>query len=161
MEKKESLKNLPEADYNLWWWISQMHASINQSREYELARYGLSWIQSAVLFTVNSINGNATPTEISHWLMRKKNTVSELLTRMEKRGMIKRVKDAHQKKQVNILLTQKGREMYSRSNKRESLKNIFSCLSKEEHQQLRLLCCKLRNRVAEIDGRKHNLPWPL
>jgi DNA-binding MarR family transcriptional regulator len=62
---------------------------------------------------------------------------------MEKQGLIKRIKDPGNHKRVKIISTDKGDKAYYRSIERESIHNMFSCLSKEEQQQLTTCLVKI------------------
>ena len=91
-------------------------------------------MQAGVLFILDAIEGKATPTEISRWLLREPHTVSVLLTRMEREGLVSKAKDPGKKSTVTVTLTEKGRQALGQSRERESIREIMSCLSDEERQ---------------------------
>jgi len=93
-------------------------------------------MKAAVLFIVDSIGDEATPAEISRWLLRKSHSVSGLLDRMEKDRLITKTKNLHKKNLVRVTITEKGRKALALSLKRESINNTLSILSKEEQEQL-------------------------
>jgi len=126
-----------------------------KARGKELSRYGVTVEQASILFVIQAIGGKSTPAEISKWMLREPHTISSILTRMEKEGLITKRKDSSNKGQVIVALTEKGRQIYSQSIKRESIREIISCLSEEEHNQLGSLLEKLRdsalNNIAKVD----------
>lgn len=148
-----------DEDFYLWRLLDRTRDMILKVRERELRRqYGLSAMQSAVLFVVHGTRDKATPAEISRWLARETHSVSEILSRMEKRGLVRKVKDLDRKNQVRVALTEEGHKAYSQSIKAESISEIMSSLSDEESQQLGLLLQKLRDKVAEKLGIEYELP---
>jgi len=54
-------------------------------------------MQAAVLFVVRNMKTAATPAEISRRLFREPHTVSELIKRMEKQGLVRKKKDLEKK----------------------------------------------------------------
>jgi DNA-binding MarR family transcriptional regulator len=124
-----------DRDYQLWILLSDTRDAIWWVREKDLAPYNISAIQGTIFYVLESMNENeATPSEISRRVSRKHHTVSELLNRMEKAGLVKttRVKN---KKKVTVSMTDKGRDIYDQSKKRQSIHKIVSSLSEEEYQQ--------------------------
>lgn len=138
-----------DEDYNLWRLIGQTRWLMLKARTMELSRFNISPMQVAVLFAVLVIDEKATPIEISRFLFREPHSVSELVSRMEKDGLVRKVKDLDNKGQVRVVLTEKGHETYSRSSNRESIHEIMSCLSEEERQQLKSCLLKLRDKALK------------
>ena len=149
-----------DQDYDLWVLLNQVQSLMMNVRDTELMEYGTTAIQAAVLFITNSIGEEAIPAEISRWLLRKPATISGLLDRMEKAGLIERAKDLPRKNLVRIRLTEKGKQAYKQSLKRETIHKIMSCLSEEERQQLASILVKLRNRTAKALRHGKEIPFP-
>ena len=125
-----------DRDYELWVLLHQTRDAIYKAREKELARFGLSSITAAALFIVEAINVPATPAEISRWLFREPHSVTGLLNRMEKQGLVRKTKDLEKKNLVRVTLTDKGREAHELSSHRAVIHRILSVLSEEQRQQL-------------------------
>jgi len=149
-----------DLDYNLWVLLYQVRDLIFRARENELRKYGFLSRQAMVIFIIEAIDGKATPTEIAKWALREPHSISAILDRMEKDGLVSKVKDSRKKSQVNISLTEKGKQVYNQSLKRESIWEIMSCLSAEEHQQLWKTLEKLRARAFETRTKVTELPFP-
>jgi len=143
--------------YRIWVLLAQTREAMLKARQKELAPYNLSPRQCAVLFYLQAINGKATPAEISRGLFRESHTISEILSRMEKQGLLKRVKDLSRKNLVRVELTEQGREAYNRSARRESIHKILSVLSSEERQQLELYLRRLRDKALRLINKKKPL----
>jgi len=149
-----------DKDYNLWVLLRQTRDAMSKARESELEKYGISSIQAAVLFTIQAIGQDATPAEISRRLMREPHSVSGLLNRMQKQGLIKRVKDLPKRNMVRVVMTEKGEEAYRQSTRRLSMHDTISVLTDEERNQLWNHLEKLRDRAMKLAGIGYELPFP-
>jgi len=148
-----------DEDYAVWILLGQTREAMYKARQRELKRYNITPRQAAILFTIETLNNDGTPAEISRRLLREPHTVSELLSRMEQRGLVARVKDLDRKNMVRIVMTEKGREAYSQSTKRDSIHRIMSSLSKRGHQELTSYLKTLRDTALQekgMDGEPHS-----
>ena len=149
-----------DRDYNLWVLLRQTRDAMIKAREKELEKFDISSIQAAVLFTIQSIGPEATPAEISRRLVREPHSVSGLLSRMEKQGIIRRTKDLPKRNMVRVEMTEKGQEAYQQSTQRLMMHQIMSALSEEEQKHLWDSLEKLRDRAMKLSGIGHELPFP-
>lgn len=144
-------------DYNLIALINQTSHAFSLARTRELSKYGLSMMRAAVLLVLQVRDNNATPSEISQWLLREPHTISALLDRMEKDGLIRRYRDMHKKNTVRVAMTQKGRWAYEKSLERETFHEVMSVLSDEERKHLRTAMAKLW--LRSLQEVKHEVAW--
>jgi DNA-binding MarR family transcriptional regulator len=149
-----------DQDYNLWVLLNQVHTFMLNARDKELMEYGQTTMQAAVLFIVNAIGETATPAAISRWFLRKPPAISGLLDRMEKAGLLKKVKDLPKRNWIRITLTEKGQKAYKQSLQRKTIHQIMGCLSKEEYEQLTSILIKLRNKATKALDYKQKIPFP-
>jgi DNA-binding MarR family transcriptional regulator len=147
-------------DYALWVLLGQAKDMVFKAREKELRQYGISPEEAAVLFIVQCLGNQATPTEISRWLLRKPHTVSGILSRMEKKGLVTKTKGPPRKNLVRVTLTDKGEQAYYQSTKIESIRQIMSSLSEQERQQLSSRLKTLRDRALKELGIDTKPPFP-
>jgi DNA-binding MarR family transcriptional regulator len=157
------MKKTPSADEDFKLLVALHHTTnaIVRAREKELYQYGLTYMQAAVLFTIQTVGDRATPAEIARWLFREAHSVSGLINRMEKAGLVTKVKDLDRKNWVRVAMTEKGEQAYSDAIKRESLHKIMSTLSNEDRKALRRHLKLLRDRaINELDShRRTRLPY--
>lgn len=141
-----------DKEHDIWIILDQAHAAIYAAREKELRKYNLSTMKSAVLCDIEKIGSEVTPAELSRWLLRRSHSVSGLLNRMAKDGLIEKTKDLHRKNLVRITLTEKGKQAYKDSLNRVSIHQLMYCLSVEERKQLYSSLEKLRNMALQETG---------
>ena len=134
---------------NLWLLLRRASYAALKARAKELHQYGISSANGGVLFIVHKLGQQATPAEISRQIFREPHSVSGLLKRMEKDGLIRRIKDLNKKNMIRIEMTEKGREIYKQVSKRETVHRIISALSEEERQQLSRCLTKIREKALE------------
>ena len=149
-----------DKDYELWVLLAQAREAMYKARQEELRRYNLSPRQSAVLFIIRAIGDKVTPAEISRWLLRESHSVSEIINRMEKKGLLKKVRDLDRKNLVRIELTEKGSEAYNQAIKRDSIHTIVSALSDEERRQFSSTLKTIRDKALKETGKELRTPFP-
>ncbi len=148
---------LDDPDLMLWVLLDQTRDVVSRARELELDQYKLSRVQSKVLFTLLSENRDLTISEVSNAIIREPNSVLSLVNRMEKLGLVKKVRHTDSDK-VQIVLTEKGRKLYTKAT-RLSIEMIFSVLSEEEKQQLDSCLKKVRSKARELLGLDYKPPF--
>ena len=149
-----------DEDYELWVLLHQTTDAISKARGKELTKYRISQMQAAVLFIVDVLGNKATVSEIARWLLREPHSVSGLVTRMEREGLVRKVSDLHRKNLVRVAITEKGRQAYYQSTKRESIHRIISSVTKQKRQRLALCLRTLRDTALEEFGIDYRPPFP-
>lgn len=155
---------LADKKFNLWLLLVQTRDAMFKARAKELSPYGITSVEAGVLFSIQAISqdtGNKiTPAELSRWMFREHHTVSALLNRMEKKGLIKKTKDSHIKTQWRISVTEKGQEAYRQATKRKVIHTVMSTLSEKERQQLELSLKKIRDKALKVTASTPTIPFP-
>lgn len=148
-------------DFELFVLLTQVGNAALKLRERELRQSHLSVAQAGILRLVRAIQDKATPAEISRWTMREDHSVSGILDRMEKEGLVKRVADPNRKKGVRVALMGKGEQAYLEASKlRGTMTSIFTGLSDEERKQLRSALIKVREEALKELKVKYRPPLP-
>jgi len=146
--------------YNLWVLLQQAGDTTFKVREKELAKHGITATEATALFVIYATGGNVMPIEISRWILREPHTITGLLNRMEKRGLITKSKDSHNKHFVRVSLTDEGRQAYEKSSGNEVIRNIISTLPEDEQQQLSSYLQKLRDSALKELMWDYEVPFP-
>jgi DNA-binding MarR family transcriptional regulator len=147
----EEIETLPDEYFTLWILVAQTKDAILRARERDYARFGITNERRAVLWYVQNSGGHATPVEIARNLFRELHSVTELLKRMEKDGLITR-ESSPSRSRVEARLTEKGLDVLSQSLHNDTDRRIFSALSAEERETLRSCLWKLRSRALQDLG---------
>ena len=137
-----------DSSYNLYTLIYLTQIALFRTRYNQVKELGVTSLEAALLLVVD---------EISRWMMRKRPTVSGLLDRMERNGLVIREGYNHNKKLKKVVMTQKGREALDQIMKKDSMRTIISSITDEEYAQLWSLLEKLKDKallhVEAIDVR--------
>ncbi len=141
-----------DEDQDLWLLLTHTRYAIFRAREKELMRYGASPEQVSLLFVVQALGNKATPAALSRHILRQPHTVSALVDRMARRGLVKKVKDLDRKNLVRVVMTDKGRQLYEVSTKRGPIHRIISSLEPDEKKEFRESLVKLLTRARKEIG---------
>ena len=85
-------RSVSDEYFMLWVLIAQTKDAILRARELEYARYGISNERRAILAIIQRNGGRSTPVDIARDLFRELHSVTEMLVRMERDGLIVRHK---------------------------------------------------------------------
>ena len=116
----------------------------------ELAQVGLTVPQALVLGIVAGSPEPITPMKLSKSMHREPHTISALLTRMEAQGLVKKERNLERGNWVRVTLTKKGKDAFERQLGAGKVRNVTSCLSKQELEALNAMNRKLRAKGIEL-----------
>ena len=137
-----------DPDFQLWGLLHQTAHIMQRVRSQELSQFDSSMMQATVLWAVKAVSPPATPTKISRWLARRTNTVSSMLDRLEKKGLICRTRAAKANKATTLELTEEGEKIANLSvTEISDIRNILSCLTDEQRSDL-VECLRTLRRSA-------------
>jgi len=98
-----------------WLLLHQTYNLILKSEDAVFAKVGLTTQQHGVLMAIKYIQDPVTPTDVSNWLDRNPNGISMLLYRMEKDGLVSRVRDLRDRRSVRLVITERGNEIFGQA----------------------------------------------
>lgn len=125
----------PDPDFNLWVLLSQTRDAIFRVRQAELSQYGITGIEAFALLILFDLGDTATPAELSRRMFREHNTVTALLSRMQRKGLVRKRRDRERKNVWRIALTDRGRQAYEASVQRDVLHRVLGVLSGDEKRE--------------------------
>ncbi|MGD0855254.1 MAG: MarR family winged helix-turn-helix transcriptional regulator [Dehalococcoidia bacterium] len=150
-----------DKDYTLLTSLLQVADIFVKVRERELLTQNLSATSAAILFLVDAMGKDVTPAKISRMLLREPHSVSGILMRMEKQGLIKRAKNMERKNLIRVTLTAKGENALKQAMKKEGVKHVLSKLTEEQRRQLKQSLTALKEAgMKELNLSPKALPWP-
>ena len=138
-----------DPDLELGWVLGQASHAIIRAREDELRQIGITSIQAAILYIAKVLKEPVTTAILSRWLLRERHTIWAILDRMEKQGLVKKIRNRPRKDVVRVPLTDKGEKTYAHSIEAKAIRNIVSCLSLEERNTLKNYAEKLRDKAIK------------
>jgi DNA-binding MarR family transcriptional regulator len=93
---------------SLWRAVYQTYTRFKNGVDLILREYGLTMEQYLVLVTIKYRDAPIRITDIAHWLERSTNSVTMIVDRMVKAGLLRRVRDRRDRRTVNVFLTSKA-----------------------------------------------------
>jgi DNA-binding MarR family transcriptional regulator len=145
------MSNITEdSEYDIWILLSRVYHVIAKLRNMELSKYGILPVQSYILFIIKALGNKTTPTEISGYVYQQRNSVSDILNRMVKQGLIVKTSKSGGKRRVLVTLTEKGKKALALSENREYLHKVMSSLTEERIRQLESALEILRDSALNV-----------
>jgi DNA-binding MarR family transcriptional regulator len=113
--------------------------------------YGITSEQYGVLVTLKYIGDSGRPKDIARWLGRAPNSISMLIDRMVKAGLVRRTRDRKDRRAVNVSLTSKAENALGPATlaSLEFIQNLMSPLLDEELSTLVQLLEIVRHRGVQ------------
>jgi DNA-binding MarR family transcriptional regulator len=143
--------NTVEHDYDrIWALLYEASHMIYRLQTKELKPLGLHPRQVGALLYLQNSDEPMTAAQMARLQLRGRNSVSVLLNRMEKEGLISRTQDPKNKKRQRLFLTHKGEKTRLAIEGEKTIPTIFSALSETECQSLTSCLEKLLDRVDEL-----------
>ena len=133
---------------------------IYRARQRELKGYGISTEISSMLSAIVRLGSMATPKLIAEQRLVQRNATSDHLTRLEIKGLVRKVRDLGRKNRVRVVLTSKGEAALRDSAVRRSTNDIMQVLTREEQKTLWMLLSKLRAEALKALGRSGGTLYP-
>ena len=147
--KRKEARKREDREYDLWILISRVYHMIAKLRNVEMNKHGILPVQAYMLFIIRAMGNATTPAELSRFAYQQRNSVSDILKRMEKQGLITKEKNPDGNRRVLVKMTEKGQKVLQLSEQREHLHNIISVLSEEKRRQLESLLEMLKDSAIE------------
>jgi DNA-binding MarR family transcriptional regulator len=130
------MSKIEDKEYDIWILFSRVYHLIAMLRKLELSKYNILPIQSYILFIIKALGNETTPSKISEYVYQQRSSISDILNRMVKQGLIKKTNKSSGNKRVIVTLTAKGEKALALSNNREYLHKVMSSLTEEKKGQL-------------------------
>ena len=138
--------------------LHKTHDCISRLRHIELRKYNLTPIRLAVLSVIVESFKPVTMAMIASKIARELHTVTELLMRMQKDGLIKKIRQKRTAALYNIEATEKGKKSRQEAHKIDITGELFSTLSPQEQDALTIYLEKLKSRSLEELRKYINIP---
>ena len=149
----------------LWRQVYQTYTLLKKCEDQIFDEYGLTTEQYAVLAAIDYFSGPVKVTDIALWLERSTNSVSMIVDRMVKAGLLRRVRDRSDRRVVNVSITSKAENALKPATRAgwEFIQKITSPLSNEDkhtfirqHDTLRYEILKYLNPGVNVEEMARN-----
>jgi DNA-binding MarR family transcriptional regulator len=149
-EKDPIINRDADIDFPLWRLLDITRYMIFRFREQELANLGITPEQAFVLDIIRYDGGSTTINQIVTLSQRKHNSISALINRMSRQGLLRKSRTRRDKRAFRILSTPKGEQLLEKI-PLDSIHNAFACLESDEKAQLaKYLARLMRSAFAAI-----------
>ena len=138
-------------DKGSWILLRQAYNLIFRCEDRVFSEYDLTTEQHTVLMAIKNISGSVRITDIARWLDRSVNSVSMIIDRMVKAGLVKRTRDRKDRRTVFVTLTRKAEEAYTPATTAgwNLIQEILSPLSSEDKRNLIKLLETIRDKTYD------------
>jgi DNA-binding MarR family transcriptional regulator len=115
------------------------------------SEFGLTAEQYTVLVAIKYFDDPVRPTDIGRWVGHKVNTVSMIVDRMVRSGLVKRMRDLPDRREVRLVITSKGEQAFKPATPAvwDLILDIMSSLSEQDKRILVKLLEKVRDRALQ------------
>jgi DNA-binding MarR family transcriptional regulator len=151
MPVKFRFKNV---DKGAWLLLRQVPNLVSRCEDVVFSKYGLTTERHAVLMAMKHIDGPVRPTDVARWLDLSVNSVSMIIDRMVKAGLVKRVRDRKDRRTVFLSITSKADKAYVLASVAgwELIQEILTPLSDNDKRALIKLLESLRDKTYDYLG---------
>lgn len=134
----------------LWLLLRRVGDKLAVCQDLEYSKYGITTEQFGVLASIKS-RGPLRPTDLGSLLERSVNSMSMLIDRMVKAGLVRRTRDRKDRRVVTVSLTEKGKATVEPAIPAgwEFIHEVLSTLSDDEQRDLANLLERVK---SELDS---------
>ena len=137
-----------------WVLLRQVPNLVSRCEDQVFGKHGLTTERHAVLMAIRHIDGPARPTDVARWLDLSVNSVSMIIDRMVRAGLVKRTRDRKDRRTVFLTATEKAEKAYVLASVAgwELIQEILTPLSDKDKRTLIKLLETLRDKTYDYLG---------
>ena len=138
-------------NFTAWMLLHRTRDLFFRCEDRVVAEFGLTEEQYSVLLAIKSLDEPVRPTDVGRWVGHKVNTVSMIVDRMVKAGLVGRERDLPDRRAVRLVITPKGEKAFKAATPGVGglIEEIMSQLSHEDSLTLIRLLETLRGKALE------------
>jgi len=138
----------------VWILLRQVQNLVSKCEDRVFSKYGLTTEQHGVLMAIYHIEGPVRITDIARWLDRSVNSVSMIIDRMVKAGLVRRTRDRKDRRTVFVTMTSKAEKACIPASIAgwELIREILSPLSDEDKLTFVRLLEAMRDKLYDYLG---------
>jgi DNA-binding MarR family transcriptional regulator len=141
-------------DKGAWILLRQVPNLLSRCEDQVFSEYEITRERHGVLMAMKHIDGPVRPTDVARWLDLSTNSVSMIIDRMVKAGLVKRVRDRKDRRTVFLTITSKAEKAYVLASVAgwELIQEILAPLSDKDKRTLIKLLETLRDKTYDYLG---------
>jgi len=135
----------------LWRMMYQAYSRFKNGMDQVLGEHGLTIEQYLVLVTIKYHDAPMRITDVARWLERSTNSITMIVDRMVKAGLLRRVRDRSDRRTVNVFLTSKAENALKPANPAawEFMQQGMSPLSSKDKNAFASLIKMINHKLLE------------
>ena len=156
LKVKEMLNTMTDSELEnlsvtLWRTMYQAYTRFKNGMDQVLGEHGLTMEQYLVLVTVKYHDAPIRIVDVARWLERSTNSVTMIVDRMVKAGLLRRVRDRSDRRTVNVFLTSKAENALKPANPAawEFMQQGMSPLSSKDKNAFASLLKTINHKLLE------------
>jgi DNA-binding MarR family transcriptional regulator len=138
--------------------LDSTRETISKAIDLELAQYQMSAPQVKIMHLLAQSDNGITLDSLAYTTVRELNSISTLVSRMQKKGFVKKDRTPEDQK-IYVKLTDKGKDIYNNTVTEQSIYLIFDALSAEEKKEFGALLTKLLSKARNLLGLDYKPPF--
>ena len=137
-----------------WVLLRQVPNLVSRCEDQVFSKHRLTTERHAVLMAIKHIDGPVRPTDVARWLDLSVNSVSMIIDRMVKAGLVKRTRDRKDRRTVFLAATDKAQKAYVLASVAgwKLIQEILAPLSDKDKRTLIKLLETLRDKTYDYLG---------
>jgi len=141
-------------DKGTWVLLRQVPNLVSRCEDQVFSEYEITRERHGVLMAMKHIDGPVRPTDVARWLDLSTNSVSMIIDRMVKAGLVKRARDRKDRRTVFLTMTSKAENAYVLASVAgwELIQEILAPLSDKDKRTLIKLLETLRDKTYDYLG---------
>jgi DNA-binding MarR family transcriptional regulator/transposase len=121
--------------YKLWQLFCYTYRVVDSISRAVFRKYGLSPSTVAILSILYQTGQHFKPIDLAVICKRKPNTITAILNRLEKQGLLQKIKDTYRQNAKRVSLTEKGKSVFLNVMSKNGYYEVFAALSEEKRHQ--------------------------
>ncbi len=150
MNKEEIIRKIIDYKDEIDTLIHQKYHELAKKNDLSLEQFHLLIELDELMLDINDEYQAPTVGEIAKNINHSQNTVSERISRLENKGLVKRVRDCNDRRISRVVLTEEGRNLIKSMDKQASSRFLFRSLWNMENSDLSHLQKCLENLIEQM-----------
>ncbi len=144
-----------KASLEIWTLITSINKIWSRQAERRLVENGLSIMEFRILKTLNR-DGPQPMIKLAEANMITQGWVTNIVDKLEEKGLVRRVRSQSDRRVINIITTEKGREFYNTIKELHEafIINTMNFMSEKDREDLKCVLARMEKQLRETFGQQ-------